>query len=985
MASSSIPNDQFASEFVTLIGQFAANAITANAFSASLTDLIDEWDAYTPAQLAASVNAFVSSQRIWQKELRDWWTGTTTGGPNSDGYYPFTNDLGVTALVPSPAFIHEPAGQAANAAIRAESAANNAAVLAAGISANSTLVAQQLAWAQANAVISTTQAGYAISNAAAALSSKNAAAASEANALTYRTAAQTAMTQAQSNATIATTQAGLSTSNAVIATTQAGYAISNATLSLIQAGYAVANATAAAASKNAANASQIAAAASEANALTYRTGAQTAMTQAQSNATIATAAATTAQANAVIATAQAVIATSNAIAAAGSASTASIQAGFATSNAAIATNQAGFATSNATSAAAANASAWTARSGAATSEANALAYRNTTLTYRDQAASNAIIAVGNAVAAAVSSNTATTRAIAAETAQQAAETARQQARDYANAAALAAANAAASVGFNIADYQPLSAKGQANGYASLDSNGKVPIGQLDTAVLGGLKYMGTWNAATNSPAIPAAALANKGQYYKVGTAGTTSVGGYTDWQVGDWVLSDGTIWDKIDNTDKVQSVSGKTGAVTLVKADVGLSNVDNTTDLNKPVSNATLTALNLKLSASDKATVTEAIVGVEDTHYMTPAKTAAAISNAIASRTQFSTTVTATGSSQTVNLGVDVQPGELLIYVNGVEQDGVDFTKSGTNWTFTRPAGSRIRFMLPGGVRGQSFDPDASGTTAGRSTYDTQTVGFCYLATDTGTFSWRTGANGTWTTGVSLTGPQGPQGNQGNAGVNGTNGANGVNGWTPVLAVISDGARYVAKVTDWTGGGGTKPTANVFVSSSGFTSNVALATDIRGAQGVQGPQGNAGVNGSNGVSAVYSSTLPLNIASANAVGVANVAARSDHVHQFPLALITQTATANATLTLTDHGGVVEWGAAANGTITLPNNLPAGFNCLVRVTAASTIPTFTPVGGAVMRQADGLTKARKQWSEVSVSVRANANGTVAEYVLSGDMA
>jgi hypothetical protein len=46
----------------------------------------------------------------------------------------------------------------------------------------------------------------------------------------------------------------------------------------------------------------------------------------------------------------------------------------------------------------------------------------------------------------------------------------------------------------------------------------------------------------------------------------------------------------------VSSVAGKTGAVTLVKADVGLSNVDNTSDLAKPVSTATQTALDGKVN-----------------------------------------------------------------------------------------------------------------------------------------------------------------------------------------------------------------------------------------------------------------------------------------------------------------------------------------------------------------------------------------------------
>lgn len=49
---------------------------------------------------------------------------------------------------------------------------------------------------------------------------------------------------------------------------------------------------------------------------------------------------------------------------------------------------------------------------------------------------------------------------------------------------------------------------------------------------------------------------------------------------------------------KVTSVAAKTGVVTLVKADVGLTNVDNTSDANKPVSTATQTALNAKANTT---------------------------------------------------------------------------------------------------------------------------------------------------------------------------------------------------------------------------------------------------------------------------------------------------------------------------------------------------------------------------------------------------
>ena len=82
------------------------------------------------------------------------------------------------------------------------------------------------------------------------------------------------------------------------------------------------------------------------------------------------------------------------------------------------------------------------------------------------------------------------------------------------------------------------------------------------SLVGGMQFVDFWNATTNSPTIPTA-IGNKGKYYIVQTAGTTSIDGITDWQVGDWVVSNGTTWGKIDNTDAVVSVNGFTGAVSL--------------------------------------------------------------------------------------------------------------------------------------------------------------------------------------------------------------------------------------------------------------------------------------------------------------------------------------------------------------------------------------------------------------------------------------
>ncbi|HET8686448.1 MAG TPA: hypothetical protein VFM18_07260 [Methanosarcina sp.] len=140
--------------------------------------------------------------------------------------------------------------------------------------------------------------------------------------------------------------------------------------------------------------------------------------------------------------------------------------------------------------------------------------------------------------------------------------------------------------------------GALNGVATLDATGDVPLTQIPPSIQGSIRYQGLWNASTNSPTIPAASSANKGFYYKVSANGTTSIDGNASWNIGDWILSNGTTWDRVQPSGSVLSVAGKFGTVTLTKADVGLANVDNTSDVNKPISSATQAALNLKVDTS---------------------------------------------------------------------------------------------------------------------------------------------------------------------------------------------------------------------------------------------------------------------------------------------------------------------------------------------------------------------------------------------------
>ncbi len=139
---------------------------------------------------------------------------------------------------------------------------------------------------------------------------------------------------------------------------------------------------------------------------------------------------------------------------------------------------------------------------------------------------------------------------------------------------------------------PATQKGAANGVAPLDANGKVPTANLPSLGGNGLTYLGTWNPSTNTPTLTATPVSAGGYYVVAGGSGSFQG---EDYNPKDWIVSNGTTWDKVDNTDNVTSVAGKSGAVTLAKADVGLSNVDNTSDANKPVSTAQQTALNGKV------------------------------------------------------------------------------------------------------------------------------------------------------------------------------------------------------------------------------------------------------------------------------------------------------------------------------------------------------------------------------------------------------
>lgn len=166
---------------------------------------------------------------------------------------------------------------------------------------------------------------------------------------------------------------------------------------------------------------------------------------------------------------------------------------------------------------------------------------------------------------------------------------------------------------NIATKQSTSEKGQANGYAPLNSSSKVPAANLPDSLVGAVVYQGTWDASTNTPSLPSAGT-SQGYYYVVSTAGTYLGVAY---DLGDWVISNGTDWQKVDNSANVNSVFGRTGNVVANANDyasfyASTSDLATTnTNVSSNVSNITTNANNISGNTTDIATNTSKLATIE--------------------------------------------------------------------------------------------------------------------------------------------------------------------------------------------------------------------------------------------------------------------------------------------------------------------------------------------------------------------------------------
>jgi len=271
-------------------------------------------------------------------------------------------------------------------------------------------------------------------------------------------------------------------------------------------------------------------------------------------------------------------------------------------------------------------------------------------------------------------------------------------------------------------------KGVINGVASLDGNGKVPLLQMNDALLGNVKWKGLYNGIiiTSSPdstlvgtALPTPSITNEGWYF-ISESNYTYSG--KDYETGDWIISNGTIWDKVDNTDSVSSVFGRTGNITAQSGDYNTGLVTETTDKNyqsdlqKLYNDATSsiqTQLNSKESITNKATD---FTTVNNTLY----PTVQAVKSQLDLKSNDSSVIHNNMVSETKQGSLTSNTG----FISGTFSSLASVSlQSNTNTSLFLRQGARTPFQIFGNLGNIKINPNGTGSDLVNNGYALEVVG----------------------------------------------------------------------------------------------------------------------------------------------------------------------------------------------------------------------------------------------------------------------
>lgn len=124
-------------------------------------------------------------------------------------------------------------------------------------------------------------------------------------------------------------------------------------------------------------------------------------------------------------------------------------------------------------------------------------------------------------------------------------------------------------------------RGTANGFATLDENGRIPYSQLPESAM---EYKGQWNAKANTPTL-ADGTGTKGDFYIVSVGGTQNLGsGDIQFSANDRIIYDGSVWARLSAgaVQTVNNISPENGNVTLTGENIPVS-ATNATLLSAPL------------------------------------------------------------------------------------------------------------------------------------------------------------------------------------------------------------------------------------------------------------------------------------------------------------------------------------------------------------------------------------------------------------------
>jgi len=149
---------------------------------------------------------------------------------------------------------------------------------------------------------------------------------------------------------------------------------------------------------------------------------------------------------------------------------------------------------------------------------------------------------------------------------------------FLNAAAINALEDKYTVSGADSTFIKLVEKGAANGVATLDATGRMPVSQLPLSVV---VFKGTFGSvgSTTGGDLPTNGTIETGDFYICDTNNYVSVAAGLTFDISDKAVYTGSGWSKIDNTETVTGIKGdaevdfRIGNVNITKTNIGLGNV----------------------------------------------------------------------------------------------------------------------------------------------------------------------------------------------------------------------------------------------------------------------------------------------------------------------------------------------------------------------------------------------------------------------------